>query len=184
MPRAPTIRRPSRKSARRSLRRAATAGHYPSSTLTLTTAISASLPAQSNGTWQVNGGLRYPYLRRRKSPSNILEADAQSKQSRSQFADLRGRIDYEVSRLALLDLSSAAEQVDVPAVRVELADRPSYPIEDRFTAGVADNLEVVQAQESVASAHENYIQSLYAHNLAKIELARAIGDAEQGVKRY
>ena len=42
----------------------------------------------------------------------------------------------------------------------------------------------MQAQESVAAAHENYIQSLYAHNLAKVELAYAIGDAEQGVKRY
>jgi len=42
----------------------------------------------------------------------------------------------------------------------------------------------VQAQEAVASAHESYIQSLYAHNLSKVELAHAIGDAEQGVKRY
>ena len=49
---------------------------------------------------------------------------------------------------------------------------------------MTDNLEVVQAQEAVASAHESYIESLYAHNLAKVELARAIGDAEQGVKRY
>jgi outer membrane protein TolC len=49
---------------------------------------------------------------------------------------------------------------------------------------VADNLEVVQAQEAVAGAHESYIQSLYAHNLAKVELAYAIGDAEQGVRRY
>ena len=51
-------------------------------------------------------------------------------------------------------------------------------------AGVTDNLEVVQAQESVAGAHESYISSLYAHNLAKVELARAIGNAEQGVKQY
>src|SRR5207249_2440054 len=50
--------------------------------------------------------------------------------------------------------------------------------------GVTDNLEVVQAQESVAAANENYISSLYAHNLAKIELARAIGYAEEGVKKY
>jgi outer membrane protein TolC len=56
--------------------------------------------------------------------------------------------------------------------------------QDRFSAGVADNLEVVQAQETVARAHESYIQSLYAHNLAKVELARAVGDAEQGVKQY
>jgi outer membrane protein TolC len=55
---------------------------------------------------------------------------------------------------------------------------------DRFTAGVADNLEVVQAQEAVAAANESYISSLYAHNLAKVELARAVGFAEEGVRQY
>jgi outer membrane protein TolC len=51
-------------------------------------------------------------------------------------------------------------------------------------AGVADNLEVVQAQEAVAAANESYISSLYSHNLAKVELARAVGFAEEGVRQY
>ncbi len=99
------------------------------------------------------------------------------------MGDLRGRIDYEV-RTALLDLNAAAEQVEVARSSVDLAEQTLAQSQDRFSAGVADNLEVVQAQESVAGAHESYIQSLYAHNLAKVELARAIGDAEEGVKRY
>ncbi|MGA8648272.1 MAG: TolC family protein, partial [Candidatus Sulfotelmatobacter sp.] len=140
-------------------------------------------PAQSNGTWQVDGGLNIPIFAGGKTHSDVLEADAQLKQARSQLNDLRGRIDYEV-RASLLDLTSAAEQVEVARTSVELAEQTLAQSEDRFTAGVADNLEVVQAQESLASAHENYIESLYAHNLAKIELARAIGDAEQGVERY
>jgi outer membrane protein TolC len=164
-------------------RRAATAGHYPSLDLNANYGDIGVNPAQSNGTWQVNGGLNIPIFAGGKIHSDVLEADAQLKQARSQLADLRGRIDYEV-RASLLDLSSAAEQVEVARSSVELAEQTLAQSEDRFTAGVADNLEVVQAQESVASAHENYIQSLYAHNLAKIELARAIGDAEQGVKRY
>jgi outer membrane protein TolC len=164
-------------------RRAATAGHYPSLDLNANYGDIGVTPAQSNGTWQVNGGLNIPIFAGGKIHSDVLEADAQLKQARSQLADLRGRIDYEV-RASLLDLSSAAEQVEVARSSVELAEQTLTQSEDRFTAGVADNLEVVQAQESVASAHENYIQSLYAHNLAKIELARAIGDAEQGVKRY
>ena len=49
---------------------------------------------------------------------------------------------------------------------------------------MAENLEVVQAQESVAAASESYIASLYSHNVAKISLARSIGFAEQGVKLY
>jgi outer membrane protein TolC len=96
---------------------------------------------------------------------------------------LRGRIDYEV-RASLLDLDAAAQQVEVARSAIDLAEQTLTQAQDRFTAGVADNLEVVQAQESVAGAHESYIQSLYAHNLAKVELARAIGDAEQGVKQY
>jgi outer membrane protein TolC len=67
---------------------------------------------------------------------------------------------------------------------VDLAEQTLIQARDRFSAGVTDNLEVVQAQEAVASAHENYISSLYAHNLAKITLARAIGYAEQGAKLY
>jgi outer membrane protein TolC len=164
-------------------RRAATAGHYPTLDFNANYGDIGVTPAQSNGTWQVNGGLNIPIFAGGKVHSDVLEADAGLKQARSQLNDLRGRIDYEV-RASLLDLSSAAEQVEVARSSVDLAEQTLAQSEDRFTAGVTDNLVVVQAQESVASAHENYIQSLYAHNLAKIELARAIGDAEQGVKRY
>ncbi len=131
----------------------------------------------------MNGGLNIPIFAGGKVHSDLLEADAQLKQVRSQLGDLRGHIDYEV-RTALLDLNSAAEQVEVARSSVELAEEALTQSRDRFAAGVTDNLEVVQAQEAVAGAHESYIQSLYAHNLAKVELAHAIGDAEQGVKRY
>jgi outer membrane protein TolC len=164
-------------------RRGAAAGRYPSVDINGNYGDIGVTPAHSNGTWQVNGGLNIPIFAGGKVHSDVLEADAQLKQARSQLNDLRGRIDYEV-RASLLDLSSAAEQVEVARSSVELADEAFVQSQDRFTAGVTDNLEVVQAQESVAGAHEAYIQSLYAHNLAKIELARAIGDAEQGVRRY
>jgi outer membrane protein TolC len=163
--------------------RSAAAGRYPSIDLNANYGDIGVTPAHSNGTWQVNGGLNIPIFAGGKVHSDVLEADAQLKQARSQLGDLRGRIDYDV-RAALLDLNSAAEQVEVARSSVELAEESLTQSRDRFTAGVTDNLEVVQAQESVASAHESYIQSLYAHNLAKVELAYAIGDAEQGVKRY
>lgn len=164
-------------------RRGAAAGRYPSVDVNANYGAIGLNPSQSNGTWQVNGGLNIPIFAGGKVHSDVLEADAQLKQARSQLNDLRGRIDYEV-RASLLDLNSAAEQVEVARSSVELAEESLTQSMDRFTAGVTDNLEVVQAQESVASAHENYIQSLYLHNLSKIELARAIGDAEQGVRRY
>lgn len=163
--------------------RAAAAGRYPTLGVDANFGDIGVTPAQSNGTWQVNGGLNIPIFAGGRVRSDLLEADAQLKQARSQLGDLRGRIDYEV-RSALLDLTAAADQVEVARSSVELAEQTLDQSRDRFAAGVSDNLEVVQAQESIASAHESYIQSLYAHNLAKVELARAIGDAEQGVKRY
>jgi outer membrane protein TolC len=164
-------------------RKAATAGHYPTLDLDANLGDIGVNPSQSNGTWQVNGGINIPIFAGNRVHSDVLEADAQLKQARSQLGDLRGRIDYEV-RTALLDLNAAAEQVEVARSSVDLAEQALAQSQDRFTAGVADNLEVVQAQEAVASAHESYIQSLYAHNLSKVELAHAIGDAEHGVKQY
>jgi outer membrane protein TolC len=164
-------------------RHAATAGHYPTIDINANYGDIGVTPGQSNGTWQVNGGISIPIFAGGKVHSDVLEADSQLKQARSQFNDLRGRIDYEV-RASLLDLNSAAEQVEVARSSVDLAEQALTQSRDRFAAGVTDNLEVIQAQEAVASAHESYIQSLYGHNLAKVELARSIGDAEQGVKRY
>ncbi len=164
-------------------RKAASAGRYPTIGVDANYGDIGINPGQSNGTWQVVGGINIPVFAGNRVHGDVLQADAQLKQARSQMGDLRGRIDYEV-RSALLDLNAAAEQVDVARSSVELAEQALAQSQDRFTAGVADNLEVVQAQEAVAGAHESYIQSLYAHNLAKVELAYAIGDAEQGVRRY
>jgi outer membrane protein TolC len=164
-------------------RRGAAAGRYPTVDLSANLGDIGVTPAQSNGTWQVNGGINIPIFEGGRVHSDVLEADAQLKQARQQLGNLRGQIDYEV-RSALLDLNSAADQVSVTRSSVELAEQALTQSRDRFTAGVTDNLEVIQAQEAVASAHETYIESLYAHNLAKVELARAIGDAEQGVERF
>src|SRR5262249_47386119 len=97
--------------------------------------------------------------------------------------NLRGQIDYEV-RSARLDLNAAAEQVEVARSSVDLAQQALTQSRDRFAAGVTDNLEVVQAQEALVAANEDYISSLYAHNIAKVELAKAAGFAEEGVKQY
>lgn len=164
-------------------RRSASAGRYPTASVDANLGDIGVNPSQSNGTWQVTGGINIPIFAGNRVHADVLQADAELKQERSQLGDLRGRIDYEV-RTALLDLNAAAQQVDVARSSVDLAEQALTQSQDRFTAGVADNLEVVQAQESVASAHESYIQSLYAHNLSKVELAHAIGDAEAGVKRF
>jgi outer membrane protein TolC len=81
-------------------------------------------------------------------------------------------------------LQSSAELVSVARSNIDLAEQTLAQSRDRFSAGVTDTVEVVQSQEAVASAHEQYISSLYSFNFAKISLARALGIAEQGVKEY
>jgi outer membrane protein TolC len=140
-------------------------------------------PGNSHGTFQVSGRLSIPIFQGGKVHADVLEAEATLRQNRAQLENLRGQIEYEI-RTALLDLAAADEKVQVARSSVELAEQTLTQAHDRFAAGVTDNLEVVQAQEAVAGAHESYISSLYAHNLAKVELARAIGYAEQGVRLY
>jgi outer membrane protein TolC len=127
--------------------------------------------------------LNIPIFEGGHTQSDVLEAGATLRQSRQQLENLRGQIDYEV-RSARLDLVSAAEQVEVARSSVDLASQTLDQAKDRFSAGVTDSLEVVQAQEALVSAKENYISSLYSHNIAKISLAKAVGFAEEGVKQY
>jgi len=137
----------------------------------------------SHGTYTVAGGIHIPIFEGGKTQGEVMQSDATLRQSRQQLEDIRAQVEYDV-RVAFLDLAAAKEQVEVARSTVDLANQTMIQARDRFTAGVTDNLEVVQAQEAVASANESYISSLYAHNLAKVSLARAIGFAEQGVKEY
>jgi outer membrane protein TolC len=83
-----------------------------------------------------------------------------------------------------LTYSRAAEQVAVAWSSLDLANQTLTQAQDRFGSGVTDTIEVVQAQGSVAVANDNLIAALYAHNLAKVELARALGSTEQRIQKY
>ena len=164
-------------------RSAATAEHYPTLGFSGNYGAAGVNVGNSHGVFQAGATLEIPIFAGGRAHADALEAEAALRQTRQQLANLRAQIDYEV-RSALLDLNAAADQVEVAKTSLDLASQTLEQARDRFTAGVADNLEVVQAQEVLASANENYIASLYAHNVAKVSLARAIGFAEQGVKQY
>jgi outer membrane protein TolC len=164
-------------------RKGASAEYFPTIDLNADYGDLGINPGSSHGTFSVSGRLNIPIFEGGKVHADVLQAEATLRQTRAQFENLRGQIEYEV-RTALLDLAAADEQVQVARSSVELGEQTLTQAHDRFTAGVTDNLEVVQAQETVAAAHESYISSLYAHNLAKVALARAIGYTEQGVKQY
>jgi len=164
-------------------RRAATAEHYPSLDIAGDYGAAGIRPGSSHGVFEVGATLNIPIFAGGRTHADVIEAEATLRQSRQQLENLRGQIDYEV-RSARLDLNSAAEQVEVARSSVDLAKQTLEQAQDRFTAGVTDNLEVVQAQDALASAQETYISSLYSHNLAKISLAKSVGFAEEGVKQY
>ncbi len=130
------------------------------------------------GTYSVAASVRIPIFQGGRVRGRLIQADAALAGQRAQLADLRARIEYEV-RTALLDVTSSDERVRVARSAADLAQQQLTQAEDRFTAGVASHIEVVQAQEAVATASENLISSLFTHNLAKAALARALGVAEQ-----
>jgi len=165
-------------------RKAAEAGNLPSLAFTADYGLAASYPnTTSHGVFDVRATLTIPIFSGGRTHGEVFEADARLQQARQRLDNLRGQIDAEV-REALLDLESAEQQVAVAESNIDLADQTLTQSRDRFAAGVTDTVEVVQAQEAVASARENYISSLYRDNYAKISLARALGLAEQGVIEY
>ncbi|HVO64786.1 MAG TPA: TolC family protein [Terriglobales bacterium] len=164
-------------------RRAATAQHYPDLGFEADYGDIGVSPFHSNGTYHVEGSLRIPIFAGGRTHADVLQTESVLRQNQQQVDNLRAQIDNDV-RVAMLDLNAANDQVQVARSSVDLAQQTLTQAQDRFSAGVADNLEVIQAQEAVATANENYISSLYAHNIAKVEYARAIGFAEQGVKQY
>ncbi len=139
--------------------------------------------ASSHGTYSLIAGVRVPIYAGGRAHIDTSQAETVLRNKKNALEDLRGRIDFEV-RNALLDLQSAADQVAVAKTNVDLANETLVEARDRFGAGVTDSIEVVQAQQLLASANENYIASLNAHNGAKIALATAVGTAEEGVPQY
>ncbi len=164
-------------------RRAATAGYLPSLSFNADYGVGGAHPSTATQVFDVRGTLTIPIFQGGSVHGDVLQADARLEQSRERLDNLRAQIDADV-RTALLNLQSSKEQVNVARSNVDLSEETLVQSRDRFTAGVADTVEVVQSQETVASAHEQYISSLYSYNYAKISLARALGMAEAGVKEY
>jgi outer membrane protein TolC len=164
-------------------RKAAMAGYYPSLSFSSDFGAAGSHPSTATQVFDVRGTLSIPIFQGGSVHAEVLQADARLEQSRERMDNLRAQIDSDV-RTALLNLQSSAEQVNVARSNIDLAEETLVQSRDRFSAGVTDTVEVVQSQQAVASAHEQYISSLYTFNFAKISLARAVGVAEEGVKEF
>jgi outer membrane protein TolC len=138
---------------------------------------------QSNGNFNFQAGVRIPIFTGGRIEGDITEAEAALRQRKAQAENARGQVDYDV-RTAFLNLDAAKEQVDVAQNNVALANENLERSKDRFTSGVTDSVEVVQSEQSLASANDQYITSVYNHNLAKLMLARGLGIARTNYRQY
>jgi outer membrane protein TolC len=137
----------------------------------------------ARNTYSIAASVRVPVFDAGRAQARRAEAEALVARRKAELADFKGRVEFDV-RTALLDVRAAEQQLETAQGAVGLANQELQQARDRFAAGVAGNLEVTQAQETVAAASETYIAALYAHNLAKASLARAVGAAEQEIVSY
>ncbi len=164
-------------------KKAASAERYPELSALADYGAIGTNPASSHGTVNAAGVLRFPIFQGGRVHGDNLVADFLLARAKQRLEDLRASIDQEV-RDAFLDLQDTAQEVSVEKNAVRLATQTLQQSRDRFSSGVTDNIEVVQAQQSLADANDSYIASLYRYNTAKISLARAIGFAESNYALY
>jgi outer membrane protein TolC len=164
-------------------RSAARAERLPSVSLSADYGAIGPTPDHSHGTFSVVGSLKFPIWQGGRVGGDIEQAEAALAQRRSELEDIRGQIEAEV-RKAYLDLEAARSQVEVAGENIQVTQENLKLTRQRFDAGVADNVEVVQSQESVANAELDYINSVFAHNIAKLSLARSLGQATEKLPQF
>jgi len=133
--------------------------------------------SHSHETGDASGTLSVPVFKEYALRGEAQVAQAQLDTQRDKLSDANAQVDADV-RDALLDIASSAKQVEVAHSSVELANEALSEAQQRYANGVSDNLAVSQAEQSVAQANDQYVTSLYRHNVAKLSLARALGAAE------
>jgi len=134
------------------------------------------------GTGEVQGTLTVTLFDRDRAGEKT-ELQSRLKRLDAQIDDLSREIEQEL-RTALLDLESTESQVTVTEAGLHLAERELSLAQDRFRNGVTDNIEVVTAQDALASAQDDRILALARHADAGMALARALGATETIYQTY
>jgi outer membrane protein TolC len=163
-------------------RKAATAARLPTFTASADYGDIGTTLAHSHGTVDASGTLSVPVFDEFALRGQAQQAQAQLDTAQAQLSDKQAQIEADV-RDALLDIASAQKEVEVARSSVDLANEALKEAQERYANGVSDNLAVSQAQQTVAQANSQYVASLYRDNVAKLSLARSLGDG-QDYKKY
>jgi outer membrane protein TolC/ABC-type transporter Mla MlaB component len=137
-----------------------------------------TMPSNAIPTYQYTGSLNFPLITGGRIKAQVTKADLEIQKVQQQKADLRNQIALDV-KTSLLNLRSARNEVQVADLGVKLAQDEVVQARDRFNAGVANNIEVISAQDSLSRANDNQILALYRFNQARADYARAIGQMEK-----
>lgn len=137
-------------------------------------------PSQMGTTFTATATLKVPIWQGGKTEGDVEQADATLKQRRAEYEDLKGQIESDV-RSAFLDMQASASQVEVAQRNVQVTKEAAELTHQKQEAGVVDNVTYVQAQETVNNAEFDYINSVFAQNIARLNLARAIGRAQDAL---
>ncbi len=129
-------------------------------------------------TYQYQASVNMPLFTGGRIRAEVVKADLELQKIDQQKADLRNQIALDV-KTALLNLQSARSEVQVANLGVQLAKEEVDQARDRFKAGVANNIEVISAQDSLSRANDNQIAALYRFNQARADFARAVGQMEK-----
>ena len=129
-------------------------------------------------TYQYQASVNFPLFTSGRIRAEIVKAGLEVQKLQQQKADLRNQIALDV-KTSLLNLDSARSEVQVANLGVDLAKEEVSQARDRFKAGVANNIEVISAQDSLARANDNQILALYRFNQARADFARSVGQMEK-----
>ncbi|MBV9507436.1 MAG: TolC family protein [Acidobacteriia bacterium] len=139
-------------------------------------ALTSAVPTRTYGI-----SLKVPIFDGGRRDARRAESDSQYRSEQVRTKDLKEQVELDV-RLALDDLRSAEDEVTVAREGLALSENELAQARRRFEAGVAINLEVTDAQTRLERARENQTAALYNHNLARIELAQAMGMVRQAIQ--
>jgi outer membrane protein TolC len=159
-------------------RKAAVAEHLPSASLAGQYGLQGTNPNQGANVFQASASVNIPIFAGGRIHADNLQADAVVAQRRAELLDERGLVELDV-RDAFIDLGVADDQVKTAESNHQLALQNLQQSQDRFAVGVADSVEVVNSQESLAAADHDYVSSLFSQYLSRMALAHAMGEAEK-----
>lgn len=141
-----------------------------------------STPVHNQNTYRLAATLSFPIYTSGRIRGEVDEAQGALREAQASADQVRSQIETDVLT-AISGVAWALKEVETSAANVKLSREEVDLARQRFTQGVADNTEVVNAQDRVSRADDARVRAMYTLGLARANLARAIGAAEKTYRK-